>query len=114
MSFKYDKENLFAEFKVAKEKDVKLSKRKSMMDKLNDYYTNRVQFCRDHIELKKQHPEYYDGIDVKFDNLLVGYQSVSPLDYFYNKVFGMSYAEKMRISDIELQEKKANEGVSVR
>jgi hypothetical protein len=74
MSFKYDKENLFAEFKIAKEKDVKLSKKKSMLDKLNDYYTNRVQFCRDHIELKKQHPEYYDGIDVKFDNLLVGYQ----------------------------------------
>ena len=110
MSFKYEKETLFAEFKNAKDKDVKLSKKKSMFDKLNDYYTNRIQF---YIELKNKHPEYYDSLDIKFDNLLLAYQSVSPLDYFYNKVFGMSYAEKMRISEIELMEKRANEGVGV-
>ena len=113
MSFKYEKETLFTEFKNAKDKDVKLSKKKSMFDKLNDYYTNRIQFCKDHIELKNKHPEYYDGLDIKFDNLLLGYQSVNPLDHFYNKVFGMSYAEKMRITEIELMEKRANEGVGV-
>ena len=113
MSFKYEKETLFAEFKNAKDKDVKLSKKKSMFDKENDYYTNRIQFCKDHIELKNKHPEYYVGLDIKFDNLLLGYQSVNPLDHFYNKVFGMSYAEKMRITEIELMEKRANEGVGV-
>ena len=36
MSFKYDKENLFKEFAVAKEKDIKLSKLETLEDKEND------------------------------------------------------------------------------
>mgnify|MGYP001162819061 FL=1 len=111
MSFNYTKETLFAEFDVAKQKDIKLSKKKSLFDKENDRHDNRIQFCKDHIELKKTNPEYYDGLDVKFDNLLIAYQSPNPRDHFYQKVFGMSYAEKMRITEIELQEKKAERGL---
>ena len=113
MSFRYSKETLFLEFEDAKNKDIKISKKKSLFDKENDYYTNRIQFCKDHVELKKKHPEYYENLDIKFDNLLSTYQTVNPLDTFYTKIFGMSYAEKMRISEIELQEKKASEGVGV-
>ena len=54
----YCKENLFAEFEVAKSKDLKGKKEK---------YDNRIQFFKDHIELRKNHPEYYDGIDIMFD-----------------------------------------------
>lgn len=111
MSFNYTKETLFAEFDVAKQKDIKLSKKKSLFDKENDKHDNRVQFCKDHIQLKKEHPEYYDGLDVNFDNLLLAYQSVNPLDHFYNTIFGMSYAEKMRITEIELAEKRAERGL---
>ena len=102
----YSKETLFAEFEVAKSKDLKAGKGDE-----NKVHTNRIQFCKDHIQLKKEHPEYYDGIDVNFDNLLLAYQSANPLDHFYNTVFGMSYAEKMRITEIELAEKRAEAGL---
>jgi hypothetical protein len=42
---------------------------------------------------------------------LLAYQSVNPRDHFYQSVFGMSYAEKMRISELELAEKKAERGL---
>ena len=51
----YCKENLYAEFEVATQKDTKGKKEK---------YDNRIQFFKDHIELRKNHPEYYDGIDI--------------------------------------------------
>ena len=111
MSFNYTKETLFAEFDVAKQKDIKLSKKKSLFDKENDKFTNRIQFFKDHIELKKTNPEYYSGLDINFDKLLEAWSSPSPIDHFYQSVFGMSYAEKMRITEIELAEKKAERGL---
>jgi hypothetical protein len=51
MSFKYDKENLFKEFEVAKQKILNYLKTKQD-DRENDYFTNRIQFMKDHIELK--------------------------------------------------------------
>ena len=53
MSFKYDKSNLFKEFEVAKNKDIALSKLDTLEEKENDVYKNRIQFMREHIELKK-------------------------------------------------------------
>jgi len=96
MSFKYDKDNLFKEFEVAKQKDIKLSKKDSLEDKETDYYTNRIQFFKDHIELKSKNPDYYEFLDINFDNLLKAYESVNPRDYFYKTVFGMTYAQKKR------------------
>ena len=103
----YTKETLFAEFNLAKEKDIKLSKKKSYSEKENDRHDNRIQFCKDHVELKASHPEYYDGVDVNFNNLLLAYQSPNPRDHFYMKVFGVSYAEKMAESQIEKSEREA-------
>tara|TARA_B100000287_G_scaffold391981_1_gene404028 strand:- start:552 stop:869 length:318 start_codon:yes stop_codon:yes gene_type:complete len=93
MSFKYDKTNLFKEFDVAKQKDIKLSKLKTLEEKENDVYKNRIQFFKEHIELKKEHPEYYEDLDINFDNLLNAYLTPSPRDTFYKFVFGKSYAE---------------------
>ena len=45
-------------------------------------------------ELKKEHPEYYEDLDINFDNLLNAYLTPSPRDTFYKFVFGKSYAEK--------------------
>ena len=53
MSFKYDKDNLYKEFEVAKNKDVALSSFTEIEDKENDFYTNRVNFLNEHIALKK-------------------------------------------------------------
>ena len=92
----YCKENLFAEFEVAKSKDLKGKKEK---------YDNRIQFCKDHIELRKNNPQYYDGVDVNFTNLLEAYSAPNPRDHFYLKVFGKTYAEKMGESELEKSEK---------
>ena len=92
MSFRYDKDNLFKEFYVAKEKDIALSKKETLEEQENDVHTNRIQFFKDHIELKKKHPEYYSDLDVNFENLLSVYQTTDPRETFYQKVFGRSYA----------------------
>jgi hypothetical protein len=93
MSFRYDKENLFKEFYVAKDKDIALSKKDTLEEKEVDYYTNRIQFFKDHIELKKQHPEYYSNVDINFENLLSCYLTTEPRETFYQKIFGRSFAE---------------------
>lgn len=101
INFKYDKDNLFAEFKVAKDKDIKASKKKSQDEKENDVFKNRIQFFKDHIELKRSNPSIYEMVDINFDNLLLAYQSANPRDWFYMKVFGMTYAQKMRKESLE-------------
>ena len=93
MSFKYDKENLFKEFDVAKQKDIKLSKLETLEQKENDVYKNRIQFLKEHIELKKTNPSYYSDVKINFDNLLSTYLTTNPRETFYQKVFGRSYAE---------------------
>ena len=92
--FRYDKDNLFKEFADAKEKDIKLSKKTTREEKELDYYTNRIQFFKDHIKLKAEHPEYYEHVDVKFDKLLNLYLTTNPRDSFYKFFFGMTYAQK--------------------
>jgi len=93
MSFKYDKDNLFKEFDVAKQKDIKLSKLDTLDEKENDVYKNRIQFFKEHIELKKTNPSYYSDLDINFDNLLSTYLTTNPRETFYQKVFGKSFAE---------------------
>ena len=103
MTFKYDKDNLFKEFEVAKQKDIKLSKAKTQDEKENDYFTNRIQFIKDHIELKAKNPSYYEFVKVNFDNMLKAYESVNPRDYFYNVVFGVTYDQKRRQEEAEVE-----------
>ena len=92
----YNKENLFVEFDVATQKDTKGKKEK---------YDNRIQFFKDHIELRKTNPKYYDGIDINFTNLLEAWSAPNPRDHFYMKVFGKTYADKMAESELEKSEK---------
>ena len=92
----YSKETLFAELDVATKKDQSGKKEK---------YDNRIQFFKDHIELRKTNPQYYDGVDVNFTNLLEAWSAPNPRDHFYMKVFGKTYAEKMAESELEKSEK---------
>ena len=92
----YNKENLYIEFDVATQKDTKSKKEK---------FDNRIQFFKDHIELRKNHPEYYDGLDINFTNLLEAWSAPNPRDHFYLKVFGKTFAEKMSESEYEKSEK---------
>ena len=92
----YSKETLFAEFDVATKKD---------QSKKKEIYDNRIQFFKDHIELRKTNPQYYDGLDINFTNLLEAWSAPNPRDHFYIKVFGKTYAEKMAESELEKSEK---------
>ena len=114
--FKYDKSTLFAEFKIAKDKDISLSKKTSEDEKENDIHTNRIQFFRDHIKLKSEKPSIYSDLDINFDKLLSVYLTPSPRDTFYRAIFGMSYAEKKAdeerqsiLEDIEDRKLKAKQ-----
>jgi len=94
MSAIYNKENLFKEFDIAKQKDIKLSKKKRQDDRENDIHKNRLKFCQEHLEFSKQSPQSYDA-DVNWENLVKAYSDPNPRDYFYKSVFGMTYAEKL-------------------
>ena len=94
MSAIYNKENLFKEFDIAKQKDIKLSKKKRQDDRENDIHKNRLKFCQEHLEFSKQSPQSYDA-DVNWENLVKAYSDPNPRDYFYKSVFNMTYAEKL-------------------
>ena len=110
MSAMYNQENVWKEFDIAKAKDIKLSKKKLDEDKENDIHKNRIKFCKEHAELKKQSPKSYEpGLRINFDNLLKAYESPNPRDHFYMSVFGKTYAEKMAEQEAEpdIDEKKS-------
>ena len=94
----YSKETLFAEFDVATKKD---------QSKKKEIYDNRIQFFKDHIELRKNHPEYYDGLDINFTNLLEAWSAPNPRDHFYMKVFGKTYAEKMSETEFDKSQRES-------
>ena len=92
----YSKETLFAEFDVAKTKDTKGKYEK---------YDNRIQFCKDHIELRNNKPQYYEGVDINFSNLLSAYLQENPVDAFYKVGFGKTFAEVQAESELDKLEK---------
>ena len=94
----YNKENLYIEFDDATKKDTKNKKEK---------YDNRIQFFKDHIELRNNHPEYYEGVDINFSNLLSAYLQENPVDAFYKVGFGKTFAEVKAMSDAETPENKS-------
>ena len=57
----YNKDNIYKEFNVAKQKDIELSDKKTTDEKENDIHTNRLQFCKEHKELNEKDPGLYDN-----------------------------------------------------
>ena len=106
MSVIYNKENIYKEFDVAKQKDIELSDKKTPEEKENDIHTNRLQFCKDHKELNEKDPGLYD-VDIKWDSLITAYSSPNPRDHFYKSVFGRTYAEQMAF---ETSESESDDG----
>jgi hypothetical protein len=102
----YNKENIYKEFDVAKQKDIELSDKKTPEEKENDIHTNRLQFCKDHKELNEKDPGLYD-CDIKWDSLITAYSSPNPRDHFYKSVFGRTYAEQMAF---ETSESESDDG----
>ena len=109
-----DKETIFEEFKIAKQKDLQQSTKNEPYE---DCFNNRLQLLNSHKVAKKSNPKMYRNLDINFDNLILAYSSPVPVDYFYKKVFGLSlqeykykkYVEEMTEKQKEKEEAKKKE-----
>lgn len=101
-----DKQTIFEEFKVAKEKDLAMSK---TPEPYEDVYTNRLALLKSHQNAKKSNPKLYRHLDINFDNLIKAYSCQYPIDYFYNVVFGKSYKQYQFDKIIEEMTEKQKE-----
>ena len=104
-----DKQILFDEFKIAKEKDLQQSTKSQPYE---DVFTNRLQLLNSHKVAKKSNPKMYSHLDVNFDNLILAYSSPVPVDHFYKKVFGMSlqeYKYKKHLEEMTEKQKEKEE-----
>lgn len=109
-----DKQILFDEFKIAKQKDLQQS---TTNEPYEDCFTNRLALLKSHKDAKKSNPKMYRNLDVNFDNLILAYSSPVPVDYFYKKVFGLSlqeykykkYVEEMTEKQKEKEDAKKKE-----
>ena len=101
-----DKQILFDEFKIAKQKDLQQS---TQNEPYEDVFTNRLQLLNSHKVAKKSNPKMYRHLDVNFDNLILAYSSPVPVDHFYKKVFGKSLKQYQFDKAIEEMTEKQKE-----
>ena len=85
-----DKQTLFEEFKIAKQKDLQQS---TTNEPYEDCFTNRLNLLKSHKDAKKSNPKMYRHLDINFDNLILAYSAPVPVDHFYKKVFGLTLQE---------------------
>ena len=103
------KEQIFEEFKIAKEKDIAKSKTKPPYENV---FTNRLNLLKSHRDAKKSNPKSYRHLDINFDNLILAYSAPVPVDHFYKTVFGKSlsqYTHDKRIEDLTEKQKEREE-----
>ena len=88
------KEMIFDQFKDAEKKDLK-SKKKTTV--------NRVNFLKTLKEDMKNIPNSFDisFTQQQLQNLIDDWSSSKPIDAFYKRVFGMTFAEKKSQEDAE-------------
>ena len=101
-----DKQTLFNEFKIAKQKDLQQS---TTNEPYEDVFTNRLQLLNSHKVAKKSNPKMYRNLDINFDNLILAYSSPVPVDHFYKKVFGKSLKQYQFDKAIEEMTEKQKE-----
>mgnify|MGYP000241726632 FL=1 len=104
-----DKQILFDEFKIAKQKDLQQSTKNEPYE---DCFKNRLQLLDSHKNAKKSNPKMYRHLDVNFDNLILAYSSPVPVDHFYKKVFGLTlqeYKYKKYVEEMTEKEKEKEE-----
>ena len=98
------KEQIFDEFKIVKEKDVKKKTKDG-----KESYTHRIALLQSHAEAKAAHPNQYRHLDIKFDNLIKMYESGDPDMYCYKKLGIEPYWMKQQREEQEEKEKKKKE-----
>jgi len=105
MSYMYSKEQIFNEFKDVTKKD---------QSKKKETYTHRVAYLQSLKEDMIKSPKNFSNISItpqQLQNLIDDWSAPKPVDAFYKRIFGMSYAEKKEKESIEISnlEKKERE-----
>ena len=88
------KEMIFDQFKDATKKD---------QSKKKETFTNRVEFLKTLKDDVQKNPKNFD-ISItqqQFQNLIDDWSATKPIDAFYKRVFGMTYAEKKQQEELE-------------
>ena len=98
------KEQIFDEFKIVKEKDLKKKTKDG-----KESYTHRIALLQSHAEAKAAHPNQYRHLDINFKNLVKMYESGDPDMYNWKKLEIEPYHIKVAREEQEEKEKKKKE-----
>ena len=91
------KEMIFDEFKIVQKKDAKKKK---------NNFAHTIAYLQGHADAKKEHPNQYRHLDIKFDNLIKMYASGDPDMYNYKKLGIEPY--HIKLAREEAEEKAKN------
>ena len=85
---------IFDQFKDAAKKDQKKKK---------ETFTNRVEFLKTLKDDIQKNPKNFDisTTQQQFQNLIDDWSSPKPIDAFYKRIFGMTFAEKKQQEELE-------------
>ena len=103
------KEQIFDEFKIAKDKYIAKSTSKPPYENV---FTNRLNVLRSHRDAKKSHPKSYRHLDINFENLILAYSAPVPVDHFYKTIFNKTlseYEHDKRLADLTEKQKERQE-----
>ena len=99
----YTKELLHNEFKEVTKKD---------QSKKKETFTHRVTYLKSLLEDMIKSPKYFTNININNDqlqNLIDDWSAPKPIDAFYKRVFGVTYAEKKQQEEVEYMTLEKND-----
>ena len=96
----YTKEMIYTEFKMATQKD----ERNAMRPAGKKSYKHRIEYLKALKEDMIKSPKYFRDISMTTDqlqNIIDDWSAPKPIDAFYTRVFGMTFAEKKAQEEIQ-------------
>jgi len=91
----YTKELLHKEFKEVTKKD---------QSKKKETFTHRVTYLQSLKEDFDKNPKYFSNLSItsqQLQNLIDDWSAPKPIDAFYKRIFGMTFAEKKQQEELE-------------
>jgi|TARA_E500000318_G_C3505117_1_gene189962 hypothetical protein len=91
----YTKELLHNEFKEVTKKD---------QSKKKETFTHRVTYLQSLKEDFDKNPKYFSNLSItsqQLQNLIDDWSAPKPIDAFYKRIFGVTYAEKKQQEEVE-------------
>lgn len=85
---------IFEQFKDATKKD---------QSKKKETFTNRIEFLKTLKDDVQKNPKNFDisTTQQQFQNLIDDWSSPKPIDAFYKRIFGVTFAEKKQQEELE-------------